>query len=310
MAIELDVDIGTNEDNIFDEIAAFSVNIGLRGNDQFFADDLGGFTVLLGGEDNDSYIVEGSALIYDLQGSDTIQLPNIDLDNSYIVTLDDGRHAFVYDTETHSTVILIDVDSEAAFDDWIQFDGYGNKLSAFFDNIDQFDGFIGDLNWATLNQLGLPSIANGDANDAIFNAKETQIEAQKLADVGEVALLYEAALDRIPDIEGFNFWIDVFEGGQSFKQLAEDFLDNPEFADKFGDIDTLSAAEFVDRLYQNVLGREADEGGSAFWTDQIEEKGKDFADILLAFANSDENVANATYLDFLEEVQPGYWDWV
>lgn len=310
MALNLDVDIGTNQDNIFDDIAEFSINIGLRGNDQFFADDLGGFAALLGGEDNDTYIVDGSALIYDVLGADTIQAPNIDLDNSYIVTLDDGRHAFIYDTETHSTLVLIDVDSEAAFDDWIQFDGYGDKLSTFFDHIDQFDGFIGDLDWTSLNQLGLPSIPNGDANDAIFNAKAAQAEAQELTDVGEIALLYEAALDRIPDIAGFNFWIDVFEGGQSFKQIAEDFLDNPEFAEKFGDIDTLSAAEYVNQLYLNVLGREADAGGSDFWTNEIEEHGKDFADILLAFASSEENAANATYLDFLQEIEPGYWDWV
>ncbi|MBL8584247.1 MAG: DUF4214 domain-containing protein [Rhizobiaceae bacterium] len=309
MALDLDVDVGTNSSDVFDDIADFSVSIGLRGNDVFFADSKTGFVVLLGGEDNDSYTVTGSALIYDVDGADTIQLPDIDLDDSYIVTLDHGRHAFVYDTESHSSIVLLDVDSEAASNDWIQFDGFGTWLDDFFDNIESFDGFIGDFNWSTLGQLGLPSIPNGDVNDALNAAYAAADHAQERGDISEVALLYEAALDRTPDIGGLNFWFDVFEGGQSFKDLAFQFLDNNEFQQKFGDVDTLSPEEFVNRLYQNVLGRDADASGAEFWTSKIEQ-GADYADVLLAFADSAENVAQATYLDFLQEVSPGEWDWV
>lgn len=309
MALDLDVDVGTNSPDVFDSIADFSVNIGLRGNDVFIVGGDNSFAVLLGGEDNDSYTVSGSALIYDVDGANSIQLPDINLDDSYIVTLDNGRHAFIYDTETESSIVLLDVDSAAASDDWIQFDGFGTWLDDFFDNIENYDGFIDDFNWSTLGQLGLPSLPNGDVNDALASAYAAADQAQERGDVSEIALLYEAALDRIPDIGGFNFWIDVFEGGQSFKDIAFQFLDNPEFQQKFGDVDTLSPEEFVNQLYLNVLGREADAGGSEFWTNKIEQ-GADYADVLLAFADSDENVAQATYLDFLEEVSPGEWDWV
>lgn len=308
-ALDLDVEIGTNSDDDFNNIAAYSLSIGLRGNDTFVANSLEGFTLLLGGDDNDTYIVNGSALVFDTDGADTYQLPNINLDDAYIVTIDNGRHVLVHDPETDSSIFLIDVDSSAAQDDWIQFGDFGLWLDDFVNNVENLNGFIEDINWVTLGIIGLPGIPNGTANDTLDEAFDLAFNAKERADVSEIALLYEASLDRIADIGGFNFWIDVFEGGWTFKDIAEEFLDNPEFAEKFGDIDTLSAAEYIDRLYQNVLGREADQGGLDFWEGQID-KGLDYADLLLEFAESDENVAQANYLDFLEEVAPGVWDWV
>ncbi|MEL6311357.1 MAG: DUF4214 domain-containing protein, partial [Pseudomonadota bacterium] len=60
-----------------------------------------------------------------------------------------------------------------------------------------------------------------------------------------IAYLYEAGLDRDGDIDlpGLNFWIDAREGGLDENQVAQAFLDSPEFAAAFGEPDTLSDTE-------------------------------------------------------------------
>lgn len=128
----------------------------------------------------------------------------------------------------------------------------------------------------------------------------------------DVALLYEAALDRdgAIDTAGLNFWIDRVEDGLSERALARAFLASPEFEASFGDVDALTEEELVTRLYQNVLGRDPDADGFAFWVDvaQNPEFGAD--GLLLAFATSFENALGTPETETLVEVGPGVWDFL
>lgn len=80
--------------------------------------------------------------------------------------------------------------------------------------------------------------------------------SQSLAE--NVALLYEAALDREPDIAGLNYWLNEVEGGLSELEVAWLFLESSEFKERF---DVASDADYVDQLYVNVLARSADQAG-------------------------------------------------
>lgn len=133
-----------------------------------------------------------------------------------------------------------------------------------------------------------------------------------LADVRTVALLYEAALDRdgAIDIAGLNFWIDQREAGLSTDGLARDFIESPEFEAAFGDPAGLSDVEFVEILYQNVLDRPGEQGGVDFWVGALAQPGFERTDVLVAFANSPENVAGAPIVDDLMETSPGFWEFV
>ncbi|GMG82522.1 hypothetical protein LNKW23_17350 [Paralimibaculum aggregatum] len=123
-----------------------------------------------------------------------------------------------------------------------------------------------------------------------------------------VAYLYEAGLDRGGDIGGINFWIDRREAGLSEKALAEVFLDSNEFAAAFGAPDELDDRALVQRLYENVLDRPADDAGTAFWESVLAAPGTDRADLLLAFADSEENREGSPFVATLHETTPGDWE--
>ena len=84
-------------------------------------------------------------------------------------------------------------------------------------------------------------------------AERLRARGQRLI-AARVARLYEAALDRLPDQAGLNFWIGAVQGGQPLSSLASGFLASPEFQSRFGGAGASNAA-FVDQLYVNVLGR-------------------------------------------------------
>jgi Domain of unknown function (DUF4214)/RTX calcium-binding nonapeptide repeat (4 copies) len=117
-----------------------------------------------------------------------------------------------------------------------------------------------------------------------------------------VVRLYEAALDRLPDQGGLNYWIGALQGGQPLSALASAFLGSPEFTARFGGASTTSVA-FVDQLYLNVLGRTGDPGGRDYWVGVLNRGEASRADVLAAFSESAENKAGTAAL-----VQNGIWD--
>ncbi len=124
--------------------------------------------------------------------------------------------------------------------------------------------------------------------------------SQPLAE--NVALLYEAALDREPDIAGLNYWLSEVEGGLSELEVAWLFLESAEFKERF---DVTSDADYIDQLYVNVLDRSADQAGKNYWVEQFG-AGMSRAEALINFSISDENIANAQWLAGLTETDSGW----
>lgn len=129
-----------------------------------------------------------------------------------------------------------------------------------------------------------------------------------VADAQIVAYLYEAGLDRdgAIDLGGLNFWIDVLEGGTRLDRIAEAFLVSNEFTAAYGAIDSLDDAAFVRKLYGNVLDREGEPGGVAFWTAQLA-AGASRAQVLVAFAGSAENLIGSPRVADMVEGPEGDW---
>ena len=135
------------------------------------------------------------------------------------------------------------------------------------------------------------------ADDAADNAATTgRLEAPagvaepglSVEEAQSVALLYEAGLGRQAAFLGLNFWIDRFEAGNSLTRIAQSFLDSDEFADTVGDPLTLTDGEFIDGLFENVIGRPPNPPGFEFWTGRLAD-GATRAQTLLAFAIEPEN---------------------
>jgi len=111
-------------------------------------------------------------------------------------------------------------------------------------------------------------------------------------DAAQIARLYKASFNRTPDNAGLNHWIDQWESGLDLDDIAEAFMSSTEFTNLYS---TVSAdADFVNLLYQNALGRTADDGGRAHWTQQMQ-FGLSREDLLLSFSDSTENQANTGY---------------
>lgn len=115
--------------------------------------------------------------------------------------------------------------------------------------------------------------ALGFANDA---APETWSD--------DVFRLYQATLDRAPDLGGFVNWTARLGEGASYQEVAAGFVGSPEFVATYADLDN---GDFVELLYANVLDRAADSGGLANWTAQLED-GVARAQVVEGFAQSAE----------------------
>ncbi|GAA0576536.1 DUF4214 domain-containing protein [Craurococcus roseus] len=147
--------------------------------------------------------------------------------------------------------------------------------------------------------------ASGDGTDIATGIEVLQFADGRLvfddADpAAQVARLYEAALDRSPDQAGLDFWVGAVQRGHSLHGLATDLLGCGEFQARFGGAPDDDA--FVDRLYQNVLGRAGEQGGRDFWAGSLHH-GAGRAEVLLAFSESAENKAGTAAL-----VRNGIWD--
>jgi Ca2+-binding RTX toxin-like protein len=102
-----------------------------------------------------------------------------------------------------------------------------------------------------------------------------------------VARLYYSALNRAPDAGGLTFWTNgIKNSSQTLAQEAAAFVGSAEFLQKYGN---LTNADFVSLIYQNVLGRQADSGGAAFWTGALNTESMSRAGALIGFSESPEH---------------------
>jgi hypothetical protein len=106
--------------------------------------------------------------------------------------------------------------------------------------------------------------------------------------VPAVVRLYFAYFLRIPDYGGLIYWATQARGGMTLDTISQAFAQSPEFVQMYGSLDD---ATFVDRLYQNVLGRAADATGRTYWTGQLTSHALTRGQLMLKFSESPENQA-------------------
>lgn len=118
--------------------------------------------------------------------------------------------------------------------------------------------------------------------------------------------LYQATLDRAPDAAGQLGWtMQLADGTASLQQVAAGFVGSPEFLKVYG---ALANSDFVELLYQNVLGRPADAAGLAGWTSQLQ-AGVTRGQVVLGFSESREFriSSNAASTEFTLAADPAGW---
>lgn len=101
--------------------------------------------------------------------------------------------------------------------------------------------------------------------------------------VTPLARLYLAYFGRVPDYEGFDYYIGERERGESLDAIADEFAGSAEFEARYGALDN---AAFVDRVLQNVFGLPGDAQDGAYWVDQLESGRLTRGQVMLIFSES------------------------
>lgn len=144
----------------------------------------------------------------------------------------------------------------------------------------------------TASGFSIADASGVDGIDQLLNLERLQFSDQSVAlDIsgvgGKAYRIYQAAFDRTPDAVGLGFWISVMDKGYALLDVATGFINSTEFANLYGAAP--SNAQFLDRLYQNVLHRTPDPGGYAFWLGVLDRHAVSRAEVLAEFSESPEN---------------------
>lgn len=136
--------------------------------------------------------------------------------------------------------------------------------------------------------------ATGQGTDVLTSIERLQFTDGVLAfdtagEAGQAYRLYQAALDRTPDTGGLGFWIRQLDSDQNnLITMSRSFIASQEFQTTYGTPDTVTNDAFINLVYNNVLDRNADAAGNAFWNDRMA-NGASREQVLAEFSESAEN---------------------
>ncbi len=103
-----------------------------------------------------------------------------------------------------------------------------------------------------------------------------------------IARLYLGVFGRAPELGGEAYWNHRANDDLSLDRIADFFVDSPEFTERFGAGDEA----ILTALYRNVLGRDPDPAGFAWWQQQIAD-GRPISNVVFNFTDSPENLTIA-----------------
>jgi hypothetical protein len=248
------------------EEAAFSPPVslaqsGILGTQVGYAAEHAGDDTFIG---STSVSAAGDSL-YGYAGNDTFYPNNDGASESDIVNGGDGRDTVVYRGKS----------SEYS---WVAATGLADPASN------------------TRTQIGFrvtDKVASRDGDDELVS-----IERLRFSDVsvaldasgvgGQGYRIYKAAFNRIPDQVGLGYWIGQMDAGMGMVEVAARFIDSPEFRTLYGQNPT--NADFLTKVYTNVLGRTPDQGGYDWWLNELNTNPEKTRQKVLAdFSESQEN---------------------
>lgn len=167
-------------------------------------------------------------------------------------------------------------------------DVFGNTLLFAAQQYRDFLAREGDADglnfWAS--EIASGARTRGNVIENFFSSGEFQ------GTIAPVARLYFAYFRRIPDYAGLTHWIRYLRAGNSLDAISNAFAGSAEFAQAYGG---LTNAQFVTRVYLNVLGRQPDPSGLAHWTGQLNTGAMTRGQVMVGFSESAEfrnDVAN------------------
>ncbi|RZI44597.1 DUF4214 domain-containing protein [Herbaspirillum sp. HC18] len=91
------------------------------------------------------------------------------------------------------------------------------------------------------------------------------------SDLTSLIELYIAYFNRVPDADGLSYWIDQLKAGSTLDQIGASFYAAAiPYSSLTGYSSTMTNADFVTKVYQNVLGRSTpDQEGLDYWSSSL-----------------------------------------
>ena len=97
--------------------------------------------------------------------------------------------------------------------------------------------------------------------------------------------LYFSFFGRIPDYGGLLFQVNAFRQGVALDVIAQNFSNSPEFTSRYG---ALTDDQYINLVYQNVLGRAPDPAGYSFYFTHLQNGTLTRGAMMIGFSESPE----------------------
>ncbi len=179
--------------------------------------------------------------------------------------------------------------------------GDGTDAVTFKGNASDFRVAKVGSNWQVRDTRTDPSINEGE--DTLIGVERVAFQDRVLAldtegTAGKAYRVYKAAFNRDPmqgDTSGLGYWIGQMDSAMDMVEVAARFVDSKEFRDIYGTNPT--NAQFLTKLYENVLGRPPEATGYNWWLNELNTNpSKTKAKVLADFSESAENQSSVASL--------------
>jgi len=116
------------------------------------------------------------------------------------------------------------------------------------------------------NLISVENVKFTDFNfDTSMISKTAQLSSQQVFDITS---LYIATFNRAPDALGIDYWGSRLFDGMKMTDIAKTFFSQSEAASLYPS--TLDNTTFINKIYNNVLGRNPDSDGFNYWKKQLD----------------------------------------
>ena len=167
----------------------------------------------------------------------------------------------------------------APADPWVPFPSWGAMVDRFYLDLLGREPTASERT-TRVAQLGDGTLTPGGLVTAL------RLDPDQVGNVDPVTRLYRAYFLRVPDKGGLTYWIRQRRvNGKKLNAISDAFATSSEFTTKYG---KLSNRAFVELVYKNVLERDGEASGVAYWTSRLDRKVSTRGQVMTGFSESNE----------------------
>ncbi|MGN6693498.1 MAG: DUF4214 domain-containing protein [Aquihabitans sp.] len=258
-----------------------------------------GGTQINGGSEDASISADGSRVTFETKmtpaaNTDADALEDVYLREGSNTTreskgpgVSDTSHAAGLSAVSNDTVVwgsvgqMASVDTNSTYDVFIRRTPFTGPHLQIDDLVETAQlRILGTADPAKVSAMATAIRAGASPEHAIVGLVD-QVSAAKKA---PVTRLYWAYFKRRPDLGGLNYWISKYSSGMSLQKISLKFAQSNEFKTKYGNT---TSSQFVTLVYQNVLERQPESAGLAYWSKKIDQ-GTSRGQVMTSFSESSE----------------------